>query len=69
MIDVNHVELTDTADQPKESGWNSLILPPSHKQMVYSLVQAHFRHRREERLERYTHSDLIRGKGKERTVA
>lgn len=62
VIDINHVEFADTAE-PKDRGWNSLVLPHSHKKMVYSLVQAHFRHRSEEAQERYSHSDLIRGKG------
>ncbi|KAJ5377843.1 uncharacterized protein N7496_005252 [Penicillium cataractarum] len=64
VIDINHVEFADTTDQPRDRGWNSLVLPHSHKKMVYSLVQAHFRHRSEETQERYSHSDLIRGKGK-----
>ncbi|OJK03522.1 hypothetical protein ASPACDRAFT_39138 [Aspergillus aculeatus ATCC 16872] len=64
VIDLNHVDLDAGADQPRDRGWNSLVLPPGHKQMVHSLVQAHFRHRREEALDRDSQADLIRGKGK-----
>ncbi|RAH70577.1 ATP-binding protein [Aspergillus aculeatinus CBS 121060] len=64
VIDLNHVDLDAGADQPRDRGWNSLVLPPGHKQMVHSLVQAHFRHRREEALDRNSQADLIRGKGK-----
>ncbi|PYI36976.1 hypothetical protein BP00DRAFT_491558 [Aspergillus indologenus CBS 114.80] len=64
VIDLNHVDLDAGADQPRDRGWNSLVLPLGHKQMVHSLVQAHFRHRREEALNRNSQADLIRGKGK-----
>ncbi|RAH41704.1 uncharacterized protein BO95DRAFT_517751 [Aspergillus brunneoviolaceus CBS 621.78] len=64
VIDLNYVDLDAGADKPKDRGWNSLVLPLGHKKMVQSLVQAHFRHRREEALDRNSQADLIRGKSK-----
>ncbi|KAL4795301.1 hypothetical protein BDV19DRAFT_398964 [Aspergillus venezuelensis] len=64
VIDVNYIDFEAGNDRPKDNGWNSLVLPSGHKTMVYSLVQAHFRHRREETTERISQTDLIQGKGK-----
>ncbi|ETR99856.1 P-loop containing nucleoside triphosphate hydrolase protein, partial [Trichoderma reesei RUT C-30] len=61
VIDINNVK--DVPD-PEQDAWNSLVLPEGHKHMVHSVVQAHFRDKKNVRSEDEIQTDLIRGKGK-----
>ncbi|TFB02207.1 hypothetical protein CCMA1212_005738 [Trichoderma ghanense] len=60
VIDINNVK--DMPD-PRPNAWTSLVLPEGHKEMVYSIVQAHFRDN-SSRPDDEMQADLIRGKGK-----
>jgi hypothetical protein len=60
VIDINNVK--DVPD-PEQDAWNSLVLPEGHKHMVHSVVQAHFRDKKNVRSEDEIQTDLIRGKG------
>ena len=61
VIDVNNVK---KVPETQQEGWKSLVLPRGHKEMVYSLVQAHFRNRGRVGVEDESQADLVRGKGK-----
>ncbi|KAL6825819.1 hypothetical protein J3E69DRAFT_380920 [Trichoderma sp. SZMC 28015] len=60
VIDINHVT---RVPEPKLEAWKSLVLPDGHKEMVYSIVQSHFREKKRLGRENETQTDLIRGKG------
>ncbi|KAG9494808.1 hypothetical protein J7337_013947 [Fusarium musae] len=61
VVDINNI-----TELPKSTGeaWDSLVLPGGHKEMVYSLVQSHFRSKDLGVAEAEMQADLIRGKGK-----
>ncbi|KKP04181.1 hypothetical protein THAR02_03699 [Trichoderma harzianum] len=59
VIDVNNVK---RVPEPKPEAWQSLVLPEGHKEMVYSIVQSHFRDKKRLGPEDETQTDLIRGK-------
>ncbi|RSL55359.1 hypothetical protein CEP54_009403 [Fusarium duplospermum] len=61
VVDINNI-----TELPESTGeaWKSLVLPGGHKEMVYSLVQSHFRSKDTGRAEEEMQADLIRGKGK-----
>ncbi|KAI0384794.1 hypothetical protein F5Y04DRAFT_293094 [Hypomontagnella monticulosa] len=61
VVDINNVK---RMPEPTNEAWRSLVLPEGHKEMVYSLVQAHFRERNSSGVEDEMQADLIRGKGK-----
>ncbi|OTA05566.1 hypothetical protein A9Z42_0062470 [Trichoderma parareesei] len=60
VIDINNVK--DMPD-PEQDAWTSLVLPEGHKHMVHSVVQAHFRDKKNVCSEDEIQTDLIRGKG------
>ncbi|KAL6819206.1 hypothetical protein V8C40DRAFT_276731 [Trichoderma camerunense] len=60
VIDINNVK---RVPEPKLEAWKSLVLPEGHKEMVYSIVQSHFRDKKRLGPEDETQTDLIRGKG------
>jgi 2-phosphoglycerate kinase len=45
------------------SGWDSLVLPKGHKEIVVSLVQAHFGNKQQATGNKDIQVDLVRGKG------
>ncbi|KAL7936563.1 hypothetical protein V8C35DRAFT_332900 [Trichoderma chlorosporum] len=61
VIDINNVK---RVPDPRNEAWNSLVLPEDHKDMVYSVVRAHFRDKKSSSHETEIQTDLIRGKGK-----
>ncbi|KAK3304792.1 uncharacterized protein B0T15DRAFT_399826 [Chaetomium strumarium] len=62
VVDINNVT---RVPEPTGETWTSLTLPRGHKEMVYSLVQSHFRDRkRSTDDEDDMQADLVRGKGK-----
>ncbi|KAM5526609.1 hypothetical protein FOXYSP1_21009 [Fusarium oxysporum f. sp. phaseoli] len=61
VVDINNI--TELPESTSEA-WKSLVLPGGHKEMVYSLVQSHFRSKNLGVAEAEMQADLIRGKGK-----
>ncbi|KAF5549496.1 aaa family atpase [Fusarium mexicanum] len=61
VVDINNI--TELPESTSEA-WDSLVLPGGHKEMVYSLVQSHFRSKNLGVAEVEMQTDLIRGKGK-----
>lgn len=60
VVDINGIK---RVPPPTRDTWESLILPRGHKDMVYSLVQSHFRDRQQSRGDSEVQADLVRGKG------
>lgn len=63
VIDINNVQRIPA---PSNVAWNSLVLPEGHKDIIYSVVNAHFRDKKGLNVEDNIQTDLIRGKGEQR---
>ncbi|KAI1742563.1 hypothetical protein F4680DRAFT_412744 [Xylaria scruposa] len=59
VVDINHVKEVEQFD-----GWPSLVLPKGHKNMIYSLIQAHYQSQRRPDTNKNTQVDLVHRKGK-----
>jgi hypothetical protein len=60
-IDINDVKRVNRVKNSE--GFDLLVLPDGHKEMVRSLVRQHFREKKSNSTE-HEHVDLVRGKGK-----
>lgn len=57
--------MTEVAVIGEDEGFDQLVLPDGHKNMVKSMIQQHFQNRKSIMKEESKKTDIVRGKGRD----